>query len=158
MYSRWMRNGFIWLLVVVAAIAIGFAFFSGGDSKQEVPFGQVVQDIEGGLIETLEVDGRDINAIYFQHINGQPLEKKSKVAENTDIATFLSDRGISLSGASPGRPASIASTPRLRSSAALTRNPATALASGSSAAGSDSRWRTYSSRCSEDLSCFRSSR
>ena len=103
MYSRWMRNGFIWLLVVVAAIAIGFAFFSGGDSKQEVPFGQVVQDIEGGLIETLEVDGRDINAIYFQHINGQPLEKKSKVAENTDIATFLSDRGISLSGASPGR-------------------------------------------------------
>ncbi len=103
MYSRWMRNGFIWLLVVVAAIAIGFAFFSGGDSKQEVPFGQVVQDIQGGLVETLEVDGRDINAIYFQHINGQPLEKKSKVAENLDIATFLSGEGIALNGASPGR-------------------------------------------------------
>ncbi len=103
MYSRWLRNGFIWLLVIVAAIAIGFAFFSGGDSKAEVSFGQLVQDVEGGLIETLEVDGRDINAIYFQQVNGERLERESKVAENTDIATFLSDRGIELSGASPGR-------------------------------------------------------
>ena len=103
MYSRWLRNGFIWLLMVVAAIAIGFVFFSGGDSKQEVPFGQLVQDIEGGLIETLEVDGRNINAVYFQQSNGERIERKSKLAENTDIATFLSDRGISLSGASPGR-------------------------------------------------------
>ena len=68
MYSRWLRKGFIWLLMVVAAIAIGFVFFSGGDSKQEVPFGQLVQDIEGGLIETLEVDGRNINAVYFQQV------------------------------------------------------------------------------------------
>ena len=103
MYSRWLRNGFIWLLVIVAAIAIGFAFFSGGDSKAEVPFGQLVQDIEGGRIETLEVDGRDINAIYFQTVNGERVERESKVAENTDVATFLSDRGIELSGASPGR-------------------------------------------------------
>ncbi len=97
MYSRWMRNGFIWLLVVVAAIAIGVAFLRGGDSKEEVPFGQIVQDIEQGRIDTLEVDGRDITAIYFQEVQGQPLQKKSKVAENTDIATFLSDRGIALS-------------------------------------------------------------
>ena len=97
MYSRWMRNGFIWLLVVVAAIAIGVAFLRGGDSKEEVPFGQIVQDIEQGRIDTLEVDGRDITAIYFQQVQGQPLQKKSKVAENTDIATFLSDRGIALS-------------------------------------------------------------
>ncbi len=103
MYSRWLRNGFIWLLVVVAAIAIGYAFFSGGSSKEEVPFGQIVQDIEGGLIETLEVDGRDINAVYFQQLNGIRIERVSKVAENTDVATFLSDRGIALSGASPGR-------------------------------------------------------
>ncbi len=103
MYSRWMRNGFIWLLVVVAAIAIGFAFFSGGDSKEEIPFGQVVQDIEAGQIDVLEVDGRDINAIYYQLVNGQRLERTSRVSENTDIATFLSDRGVDLSGGSQGQ-------------------------------------------------------
>ncbi len=103
MYSRWMRNGFIWILVVVAAIAIGFAFFSGGDSTEEIPFGQIVQDIEAGQIDTLEVDGRDINAIYYQQINDGRLERKSRVAENTDIATFLSDRGVSLSGGSQGQ-------------------------------------------------------
>ena len=103
MYSRWMRNGFIWLLVVVAAIAIGFAFLSGGDSRTEVPFGQLVGDIEAGQIETLEVDGRDVTAIYFQQVNGERVERASKVAENTDVATFLSDRGIELSGAAPGR-------------------------------------------------------
>jgi cell division protease FtsH len=100
-----MRNGFIWLLVVVAAIAIGFAFFSGGDSKEEVPFSQLVADIEQGRINTLEVDGRDLNAVYFQQIQGQPVERKSRVAENTDVATFLSDRGISLSGS--GQPNSV---------------------------------------------------
>ncbi len=89
--------------MAVAAIAIGFAFFSGGDSKQEIPFGQVVKDIEAGLVDTLEVDGRDINAIYFQQNQGNRLERKSKVAENTDIATFLSDRGIALSGGSQGQ-------------------------------------------------------
>ena len=98
-----MRNGFVWVLAVVAAIAIGFAFLSGGDSKTEVPFGQLVGDIEAGLVETLEVDGRDVNAIYFQQVNGERVERASKVAENTDVATFLSDRGIALTGAAPGR-------------------------------------------------------
>ena len=102
MYSRWLRNGFIWLLVIVAAVAIGFAFFSGGDSKEEVAFGQIVEDIENGRIETLEVDGKDLNAIYFDQADGRRVERKSKVAENTDVATFLTDKGIALSGASPG--------------------------------------------------------
>ena len=97
LYSRWMRNGFIWLLVVVAAIAIGVAFLRGGDSKEEVPFGQIVQDIKQGRINTLEVDGRDITAIYHQQVQGQPLQRTSKVAENTDIATFLRSEGIALS-------------------------------------------------------------
>ncbi|MYH67544.1 MAG: hypothetical protein F4152_02975, partial [Dehalococcoidia bacterium] len=92
-----MRNGFIWLLVVVAAIAIGVAFLRGGDSKEEVPFGQIVQDIKQGRINTLEVDGRDITAIYHQQVQGQPLQRTSKVAENTDIATFLRSEGIALS-------------------------------------------------------------
>ena len=102
MYSRWLRNGFIWLLVIVAAVAIGFAFFSGGDSKEEVAFGQIVEDIENGRIEILEVDGKDLNAIYFDQVDGRRVERKSKVAENTDVATFLTDKGIALSGASPG--------------------------------------------------------
>ena len=102
MYSRWLRNGFIWLLAIVAAVAIGFAFFSGGDSKEEVAFGQIVEDIENGRIEILEVDGKDLNAIYFDQVDGRRVERKSKVAENTDVATFLTDKGIALSGASPG--------------------------------------------------------
>ena len=102
MYSHWLRNGFIWLLVIVAAVAIGFAFFSGGDSKEEVAFGQIVEDIENGRIEILEVDGKDLNAIYFDQVDGRRVERKSKVAENTDVATFLTDKGIALSGASPG--------------------------------------------------------
>ncbi len=102
MYSRWLRNGFIWLLVIVAVVAIGFAFFSGGDSTEEIAFGQIVEDIENGRIETLEVDGKDLNAIYFDQIDGRRVERKSKVAENTDVATFLTDKGIALSGAAPG--------------------------------------------------------
>ncbi|GAB4325024.1 MAG: ATP-dependent zinc metalloprotease FtsH [Dehalococcoidia bacterium] len=104
MYSRWLRNSFIWLLVAVAAVAIGFAFFSGGDDKPKIAFGEVVDDIRQGKVESLEVDGRDLTVTYFDTEGGEPIVKKSKVAENTDVATFLADRNIELSGAQPGVP------------------------------------------------------
>ena len=104
MYSRWLRNSFIWLLVAVAAVAIGFAFFSSGDDKPKIAFGEVVDDIRQGKVESLEVDGRDLTVTYFDTEGGEPIVKKSKVAENTDVATFLADRNIELSGAQPGVP------------------------------------------------------
>ncbi len=103
MYSRWLRNSFIYLLILVAVIAIAFAFFSGGDDLGEVTFGQLVEDIKSGQVEKLEVDKRSVKAFYFARADsGNQLIKKSKVGENTDLETYLTSQGISLSNPAVG--------------------------------------------------------
>jgi cell division protease FtsH len=105
LYSRWLRNSFIYLLILVAVVAIVFAFFNTGNDHQEVAFGQVVQDIRAGQVEELRVDGRKLTVEYYETQNGRQVIKESRIAANTDIATFLSDQDISVTGGPPGTPA-----------------------------------------------------
>ncbi len=57
MNSRWMRNGFIYLLIVVAVIAILFTLFSDVSGSREVPIDEVISMAKRGQIETIEVHG-----------------------------------------------------------------------------------------------------
>ncbi len=61
MNSRWMRNSFIYLLIIVAVIAIFFTLFSEplGGSK-EVPISQVISMAARDDIETIEVRGENL--------------------------------------------------------------------------------------------------
>ena len=59
MSGRWMRNGFIYLLVIVAVMAIFFTLFDeplGGGSR-EVPVSEVISLAAGGRLELIEVSG-----------------------------------------------------------------------------------------------------
>ena len=44
MSSRWLRNSFIYLLILVAVIAIVVSFFRSGSSSKSIPFSEVVSD------------------------------------------------------------------------------------------------------------------
>ncbi len=102
MYSRWLRNSFIYLLVLVALIAIVFAFFSGGDDHPKVTFGQVVQDIKDKKVAKIQVDDKDLTVFYnAQDEKGKQLIKTSKIGENTDLETFLTSQGVALGGEEP---------------------------------------------------------
>ncbi|GBD23566.1 ATP-dependent zinc metalloprotease FtsH [bacterium HR29] len=98
MYSRWLRNSFVYLLILVAVIAIVFAFFSGGGDHPTIAFGQVLEDASQNRIERLVVDGRDLTAYYREEVNGQQIVRKSKMGENTDLESLLTERGVSLNG------------------------------------------------------------
>ncbi len=106
LYSRWLRNSFIYLLILVAVIAIVFAFFNGGDDHPKVAIGDVIRDAKAGLIQKIEVDGRNLTVTYTKPEEGSddPLVKTSKIGSNTEIETLLNDQGIALSrtSAAPG--------------------------------------------------------
>ena len=55
-----MRNGFIYLLIVVAVLAIFFTLFSDVGGSQEVPIGTAVEMIKKGEVEMVEVRGDQI--------------------------------------------------------------------------------------------------
>jgi len=98
LYSRWLKNSFIYLLILVAVIAIVFAFFNSGEDHPKVAFGQVVQDAQANLIQKIEVDGRNLTVTYAnKNANGKPEVKSSKTGENTDLEQLLTDKGIALS-------------------------------------------------------------
>ena len=97
MYSRWLRNSFIYLLILVAVIAIVFAFFSSGEDHPKVAFGQVIQDAKANQIQKIEVDGRNLEVTYAKEVNGEPEVKSSKGPDKTDISELLTQEGVALS-------------------------------------------------------------
>ena len=63
MNSRWMRNSFIYLLIVVAVIAIFFTLFSDVSSTPEIPVSEVISMADQGVVETIEVRGDKLTVI-----------------------------------------------------------------------------------------------
>ena len=64
MSSRWMRNSFIYLLIIVAVIAIFFTLFSEplGGSRQ-IPISQVIDMVAASSVDTIEVKGDKLTII-----------------------------------------------------------------------------------------------
>src|SRR6266511_4207060 len=60
MYSRWLRNSFIYLLILVAVIAIVFSFFQPGGGSPTKDLGTVIQDAKTGQVKQLEIQGDTI--------------------------------------------------------------------------------------------------
>jgi cell division protease FtsH len=57
MNSRWLRNSFIYLLILVAVIAIVFSFFAPGSSVPNRSLGDVITDANAGKVQRIEVSG-----------------------------------------------------------------------------------------------------
>ena len=91
MNSRFMRNGFIYLLIVVAVIAIIFTLFSDvpGGSNKDLGITEVVAMAKRGDIDTIEVRGDRLTIITTQ----QDIYT-SRIEQNVSIVEILVDAGI----------------------------------------------------------------
>ena len=96
MYSRWLRNSFIYLLILVAVIAIVFAFFNGGSDHPTTSLGSVIQDAQDGKIQKIVVEGRDLTVTYVEKTGNKNLVKSAKIGPNTDLEKDLLDQHVSL--------------------------------------------------------------
>ncbi len=87
--SKWMRNSFIYLLIIVAVIAIFFGMMRGGlGGTEEIFISDVIAQVKEGQIQKIEVRGENLT-IY------RGTEKlKSRIGENTDILQLLREEGI----------------------------------------------------------------
>jgi len=89
MSSRWLRNSFIYLLILVAVIAIVVSFFRGGGGTETIPFSQVIAQAKTGDIEVIEVSGQSLT---ITKSDGEKV--KSRMGENTDLDQILLDQQI----------------------------------------------------------------
>ena len=86
MNSRWMRNSFIYLLIVVAVIAIFFTLFSDVTGSVEIPISEVISMAEQGVIETIEIRGDKLTVITNRGESfGSRLEEELSVLETLTL-------------------------------------------------------------------------
>ena len=85
MNTRWMRNSFIYLLIVVAVIAIFFTLFSEPlNGSSELPISEVVRMAKLAQIESIEVSGTKLTIVT------NSLETfTSHIEENSTIIEIL---------------------------------------------------------------------
>ena len=91
MYGRWLRNSFIYLLILVAIVAIVFTVFaSGGSGKQEQTLTQFIEQAKAGDVEKVEVDG----AVLTYQLVGEDLTYKTEMEKGDTVRQVLQDAGI----------------------------------------------------------------
>jgi cell division protease FtsH len=96
MSSRWLRNSFIYLLILVAVVAIVFSFFRKGDSSTSIPFSEVVSRAAKGEVESIEVSGKKLNV----DLRSDDKKYTSRIGEGTDLERNLKDAGATIGGES----------------------------------------------------------
>ncbi|MPZ22481.1 MAG: ATP-dependent zinc metalloprotease FtsH [Dehalococcoidia bacterium] len=90
MSGRWFRNSFIYLLILVAVIAIVFSLFQPGGDSDKRDFSQVIDDAKQGRIQEIEVDGNSLKV----HLNDSTTYDSRKEDGQSLIET-LQNEGIS---------------------------------------------------------------
>src|SRR5574338_1306739 len=94
MSSRWLRNSFIYLLILVAVIAIVVSFFRSGDSTKSEPFSQVVAEARAHKIQSIDVNGTTPKITTI----GDNTKYKSQMGKSTDLEQTRKNNDVTIGG------------------------------------------------------------
>ena len=89
MGSRWMRNSFIYLLIIVAVMAIFFTFFGGGSGATEISISDLIAEVKNNSVAEIEVRKDDLT---IKTTDGQTF--KSRKEEGVSIFEVLERGGV----------------------------------------------------------------
>ena len=86
-----MRNSFIYLLIIVAIVAIFFTMMGNFSGTEERPFTEVISLAKEERVQKIEISGEKLTV---ETLNGEKFN--SRVGERTDVFKVLQDEGIEL--------------------------------------------------------------
>ncbi len=92
MRSRWMRNSFIYLIILGAVILAVVMFLRPSSSSRDIPLSQVVEEALAGNVDLIRVSGDTLEV----HLQGEREPLSSRKEEGTSIAEILGDRGVAV--------------------------------------------------------------
>ncbi len=93
MYGRWLRNSFIYLLILVAIVAIVLAvFYKDSEGKEEVALTEFINEAQGLHVEKVEVNKREITYTLINDPN--QVTFKTEMEQFDNLRTIFQDAGI----------------------------------------------------------------
>jgi len=95
MSSRWLRNAFIYLLILVAVVAIVFSFFNRGSDSKTIALSEVVASARDGDIEKIVVSKQSLDVTKKSDAD---TKFKSRMGQSTDLEQVLRDEGVTIGG------------------------------------------------------------
>ena len=91
--NKWLRNGFVWIILIIAVIALWVTFINRGDGAQQITMDEVAERIRLGQVERLETT-EGSNEVTVHYRNGDPREK-ARYDGSVDLYDTLTFYGIS---------------------------------------------------------------
>ena len=86
---RWLRSGFIYLLIILAVVTVIYMFSPGFGGSREVPFTEVISLARDGQVASIEVRGESLTVRTVTDT-----ELNSRIGEGTDITEVFRNEGI----------------------------------------------------------------
>ncbi len=96
MNTKWLRNGFIYLLIVVAVIAIFYTLFDGPGGSDEKSISEVIAMAKQRQIDTIEIRGDKLTAYTTR---GETLTSRKE--GGASLLELLTDAGVDPYGSNP---------------------------------------------------------
>jgi len=99
--NRWLKNSFVYLIILVAALALFFQYFGQTSSQnEERGIAQVVADAKAGKVREIEAQAGD-EQIVAVYTDGSRF--RSRLETNDSVMQLLADYGVQLTDASGGQ-------------------------------------------------------
>jgi len=95
MTSRWIRNSFIYLLILVAVIAIVVSFFRPPSGAQKEDLSWVIDQARAGNVASIEAQGDSLTI----HLKDNQQTYKSRKESGSSLVEVLRDNGVQVGGA-----------------------------------------------------------
>ncbi|MEX1195830.1 MAG: ATP-dependent zinc metalloprotease FtsH [Dehalococcoidia bacterium] len=91
MYGRWLRNSFIYLVILVAVVAIVFTVLNtGGEKEEKQDLSQFISLAKAGEVTKVKVDDRTLD----YELTGDDIKYTTKMEEGDTVRQLLQDNGV----------------------------------------------------------------
>ncbi|MCX6338846.1 MAG: ATP-dependent zinc metalloprotease FtsH [Candidatus Aureabacteria bacterium] len=92
MKARWWQGSLLYLLILVALLALAFSFFPVNKGPKEVDFYAFIDSAQSGQINSIQQDGNTIIGLK----DDKPVVKSSYTGGTKDLMDSLKDAGVKL--------------------------------------------------------------
>src|SRR3954447_17151314 len=89
--NKWLRNSFVYVIIMVAVLVLLFAFLNPRNSDQSVTLTKLAQDVKAGDVESIKLQD-DSNQVYIKY----------KAGHTPQAAVTTKEQGVSLTDALTG--------------------------------------------------------